>query len=214
MSYPGVRESDTACPDVGALRSDDVVAAARLHARSFSRFFLTSLGERFLREFYRGFVEDPAAVTMVARDAAGAVVGVVVGTVVPDQFFRRMLRRQLGPLLVASLLAVLRRPTAVVRLLRGLRYRGGLPILVRGALLSSICVDPDLEASGIGRQLLGAWWSAVQARGGTHAYLSTDADGNDRVNRFYQRAGWELLGSYRVSGGRRMNCYGISAPSG
>ncbi|NYH82963.1 GNAT family N-acetyltransferase [Actinopolymorpha cephalotaxi] len=196
------------------LRSEDVAAAASLHARSFARFFLTSLGERFLREFYRAFVEDPAAVTVVARDPAGGLVGVVVGTVVPDQFFRRMLCRQLGPLMVASLLAGFRHPRAVVRLLRGLGYRGGVPIRARGALLSSICVDPVVEASGVGRRLLEAWWSAVQARGVTDAYLTTDAEGNNRVNRFYQRAGWNLLGSYRVAGGRRMNCYGISAPPG
>ncbi|MGW0232036.1 GNAT family N-acetyltransferase [Actinopolymorpha singaporensis] len=214
MSYPDVREDAAIHPDVQVLQPEDVAAVARLHVRSFTRFFLTCLGERFLREFYRAFVEDPAAVTVVARDATGRVVGAVVGSVAPDQFFRRMLRRQLIPLLVASLLAALRRPTTVARLLRGLCYRGGVPFRVRGALLSSICVDPVLEASGIGRRLLEAWWSAVRARGVTDAYLSTDAERNGRVNRFYQRAGWELLGSYRVAGGRRMNCYRISAPPG
>jgi hypothetical protein len=41
------------------------------------------------------------------------------------------------------------------------------------------------------------------------AYLTTDADANDRVNSFYQRAGWSLQGSWTTQQGRRMNCYSI-----
>ncbi|WP_446213718.1 GNAT family N-acetyltransferase [Micromonospora sp. IBSANI012] len=193
------------------LTAADVPAAAALHARAFPRFFLSRLGEPFLREFYAGFVDDPDAVTVVSRAADGTLVGVVVGTTTPDGFFRRLLRRR-GPRLArAAIRPALRDPRAALRLLRGVAYRGEVPLAARGALLSSICVDPAVAQAGHGRRLIDQWWRAVRQRGVDAAYLTTDADDNDRVNRFYRRAGWTLLGAYTTPEGRRMNCYGISA---
>ncbi|MFG2057324.1 GNAT family N-acetyltransferase [Micromonospora sp. NPDC048930] len=197
--------------DLDVLRPDDVRSAAALHLRAFERFFLSTLGEPFLREFYAGFVRDPDAVTAVARDPDGRLVGTVVGTVAPELFFRRLLRQRGPRLALASVPAVLRRPAVALRVLRGVAYRGGVPVETRGALLSSICVDPEAEHGGHGRRLIDAWWREVRRRGVTSAYLTTDADGNDRVNDFYRRAGWTLRGSWATREGRRMNCYGISA---
>ncbi len=195
-----------------SLTHADVHMAAALHQRAFDRFFLSSLGEPFLREFYRGFVTDPDAVTRVARDDSGCVVGVVVGTVAPDRFFRRLLHTRRLHLAVAALRAVVRRPTTAARLIRGIAYRGGTPVTAAtGALLSSICVDPRAEHSGHGRALIDDWWTDVMARGITSAYLTTDAADNERVIRFYEKAGWSLMGNYVTREGRRMSCYGIAA---
>ena len=199
-------------PVCDALAMADVPAAAALHARSFERFFLTSLGEPFLRVFYAGFVTDPDAVTVVTRDDAGNVVGLVVGTVAPDRFFRRLALTRAPQLAVACLRAVARRPGTAVRVIRGLGYRGQVPVGAKGALLSSICVDPVAEHTGHGRRLIEEWWRRVQMRGLTSAYLTTDADDNARVNDFYKKAGWTLVGDYATREGRRMNCYGISGP--
>ena len=197
-------------PVCDALVGADVRPAAALHVRAFERFFLSSLGEPFLREFYRGFVTDPDAVTVVTRDDSGRVVGLVVGTVAPAEFFGRLLRTRGPQLAVAGVRAVARRPGSALRLLRGMAYRGEVPVETEGALLSSICVDPSAEGSGHGRTLIDEWWRRVQERGVTSAYLTTDADDNDRVNDFYKKAGWTLLGTYATREGRRMNCHGIS----
>jgi ribosomal protein S18 acetylase RimI-like enzyme len=195
-----------------SLAHTDVHSAAALHARAFDRHFLSSVGERFLREFYRGFVTDPDAVTRVTRDDAGRIVGVVVGTVAPDRSFRRLLRTRGLQLALAGVGAVVRRPSKAVRLIRGMAYRGSTPVsAATGALLSSICVDPRTEHAGHGRTLIEDWWSDVQERGVVNAYLTTDADDNERVIRFYENAGWILLGDYVTREGRRMNCYCITA---
>ncbi|WP_416906321.1 GNAT family N-acetyltransferase [Micromonospora echinospora] len=199
--------------DLAPLTGHDVPAAADLHLRAFPRFFLSRLGAPFLREFYAGFVDDPDAVTVVSRGADGRLLGVVVGTVTPDGFFGRLLRRRGHRMAVAAVRPALRDPRAVGRLVRGIAYRGDVPVAARGALLSSICVDPAAAGGGHGRQLIDTWWRRVRERGVYDAYLSTDADDNDRVNAFYRRAGWTLVGDYATREGRRMNCYAVSVGS-
>ena len=38
-------------------------------------------------------------------------------------------------------------------------------------------------------------------------YLTTDADGNDMVNKFYQSLDWRIESTYATPEGRRMNRY-------
>lgn len=189
------------------LRSIDIPAAAALHRRAFPSFFLSSLGPAFLREFYRGFLTD-GAVTVVALDETGRLVGVVVGHVNPIGFYRRLLMRRWYAFALASSALVLRRPSTATRLLRALTYRGQVgDVQPPGALLSSICVDPACQGTGTGRLILEAWVAQLRAQGGQSAYLTTDAGANEAVNNFYVRSGWRLLTTYETRDHRPMNCY-------
>lgn len=195
---------------VTRLISSDVAAVARLHQAAFPAFFLSRLGTPFLVQFYRGFVDDDTAVTVVARDGAGMISGVVVGTTEPADFFGRLLRSRWLGFASASARAVLRDPRSTSRLLRAVRYRGSGSPGTDGALLSSICVDSRVRGSGVGRVLVDAWLQELAERGGGVAFLTTDADGNDAVNRFYASSGWHLSDSFTTREGRRMNRYTIS----
>jgi len=188
------------------LGSEDVREAARLHRVAFPGFFLSQLGEGFLREFYRAFLLD-GSVTVVARDDAGRVVGVVVGSTEPDGFFRRLLLRRWYAFAVHSLRLVLTRPSVVPRLVRAVTYRGHVPDQPDGALLSSICVSPAAQGAGVGRELIRRWTSELGSRGVHDAYLTTDAADNDATNAFYVRSGWRLVGSHSTPEGRSMNTY-------
>lgn len=177
----------------------------KLHLQAFPDFFLSQLGTRFLAEFYRAFVDDSDAITGVVVDQ-GQVRGVVVGTVRPDGFFTRLLKRRWLAFAWASSAMVLRRPTTAPRLLRAVRYRGDVPIEVDGALLSSICVTPAEQGSGIGAALIQHFAERVR-EAGVGAFLVTDMVGNDGTNAFYVRQGWRLAGCYETPEGRAMNCY-------
>lgn len=185
----------------------DVRPLARLHRVAFPGFFLSTLGEAFLVQFYRAFLMDDTAVTVVARSASGSVQGAVVGTTEPAGFFGRLVKNRWPWFLVASARATVTNPKAAQRLLRAIRYRGDIPAGARGALLSSICVQPSLQGTGVGRQLLEAWTQEVVGRGVRTAYLTTDADDNDAVNRFYRSQGWVLSEPYTTREGRSMNLY-------
>lgn len=189
------------------LRLADVGDVASLHQRAFPSFFLTRLGEPFLVQFYRGFIGDPTAVTAVAQDDAGRLVGAVVGTLEPSGFFRRLLLRRWPAFVLASVRAVVQSPAAAPRLLRAVTYRGGVESGTGGALLSSICVDPALRGHGIGRRLITAWTEAASVGGASRAFLTTDAEDNATTLRFYESCGWTRDATFRTPEGRSMHRY-------
>lgn len=45
--------------------------------------------------------------------------------------------------------------------------------------------------------------------GVTRAFLTTDFDGNDAINRFHTAQGWKLADEYVTREGRRMNRFTI-----
>lgn len=189
------------------LTPSDIAAVARLHRDAFPGFFLTQLGGPFLRQFYRGHIGDPTAVAVVLRDASGRPLGCVVGTTEPRGFYSRLVRRQWHGFAAAAVRAVVTRPSALPRLLKAVGYRGGAESKDLGALLSSICLAPDLQGAGHGARLLRAWEASAFGCGAKHAYLDTDAVGNESVNLFYSRQGWELLSTFSTPEGRQMNRY-------
>jgi GNAT superfamily N-acetyltransferase len=164
------------------------------------------LGEPFLREFYRSFVASPDALSVVIEASSGEVVGVAVGTTHADGFFRRILIRRWWAFALAAIGFVARHPAQAPRVLRAVAYRGTVAVPTQGALLSSIFASPRAPA-GTGRQLLAAFVEEARTAGAKAVYLTTDAEDNDRVNRFYASAGWQLAGTFRTREGRAMNCY-------
>lgn len=168
---------------------------------------MSTLGEPFLRQFYSGFLNDPTGIAVIARAESGHPVGVVVGTVDPEGFFSRLLRRRLVGFAGASVLATLRNPAAAPRLLRATSYRGAAHSECRGALLSSICVDPSIRHCGAGVALIAEWEHRAAILGADKAYLTTDAVDNDRVNGFYTQSGWSLAGTTQTPEGRILNSY-------
>ena len=201
---------------VAPLTHGDVEPVVKLHLRAFPGFFLSFLGPRFLREFYFSFLADPVGMAFVARHMQEGVVGAIVGTVDPRGFFGRLLRRRWWAFAVASLGALLRRPSSALRLARALVYRGEAPTGPVRALLSSIAVSPDAQGQGIGRALVQRWLDEARSRGARGCFLTTDLENNDEVNRFYRSQGWKLESAYTTPDGRKMNryCYDFdSSPS-
>lgn len=193
------------------LRAADIPRLAAIHREAFSGFFLAQLGEGFLREFYRGFLADPSAIAVVARRAGsggGQPIGIAVGTVEPAGFYGRLLRRRWHGFARAAAGTAVRRPATIPRLLRAVAYRGDAPErLPDAALFASMCVDPAAGGGGIGARLSQAWSLRAQALGARRAYLTTDRDDNEAVNRHHQRHGWRIESTYTTPEGRRMNRY-------
>jgi len=184
-----------------------VLQTVETHLRSFPNFFLSFLGPSFLREFYSSFLVDAQGIGFVAQELNGKILGVVVGPLNPRGYFKRLLMRRWWAFCLASVGAMLRKPSCVFRLFRATFYRGKVPPGPPRALLSSIAVAPENQGRGIGKALVERWVVEVQRRGATGCYLTTDACSNAVVNGFYQNIGWRIENTFVTPESRRMHCY-------
>ena len=84
----------------------DVPAIVAIHLRAFEGFFLTSLGGRFLYDFYRCFVGRRDSVLTVVCDEHEVVAGFLAGVKEPSGFFARMRSRSGAHLLRSALRSI------------------------------------------------------------------------------------------------------------
>jgi ribosomal protein S18 acetylase RimI-like enzyme len=188
------------------MEARDVKAAVQLHLEAFPNFFLTFLGPQFLTAFYRAFLVGETELAFVAERGT-SIDGTILGTTAPATFFRRLARERWWAFFIPSVSAVCRKPAIILRLIRGLWYRGGEVRDPTRALLSSVAVRPGAQRSGVGRALLACWLGEARRRGCRGCYLTTDARDNERVNAFYRQAGWRLESTYSTPEDRLMNRY-------
>jgi ribosomal protein S18 acetylase RimI-like enzyme len=193
-------------PIIRRAEERDLDAVTRVHLESFPGFFLSCLGPRFLRLLYQEILNSTDGVLIVAEDG-GCVIGFAAGTTTQMGFYRSLLRRRAIGFAFAALPYALRRPIIVPRLLRALRRPAESAGSSAAACLMSLAVDPAAGGTGIGGRLVGAFCDELRARGSERVCLTTDAVGNDGVNRFYIRQGFCVAQRLTTPEGRALNEY-------
>lgn len=178
---------------------------AQLHAGRLPHGFFVLLGQRFLRAYYRSFMDTPTAIALVLD--RGTPAGFVVGAVDAHRHRRVVMRRHGLRLALAGLAALVTRPrvasmfvrTRVMRYVRGvvraLHRSGKAAALTEPALatsvLSHVAVDTAVAGSGAGRALVEAFCDAARAAGAVRVELVTLADERG-AGPFYERLGWTV----------------------
>jgi ribosomal protein S18 acetylase RimI-like enzyme len=184
---------------------DEVV---EVHQQAFPRFFMTQLGRRFLREYYRSVLEYPHGILLTEREG-GACVGFVAGFGDPGAFYRQ-LRRCWARLGWAALAGLVARPARAITLIYNYRRTRDGARRLSGpttAELSSLAVVPGAAGQGVGSRLARAFIETAAAHGVDRVGLTTDTHGNDDVNRFYQRLGFVCTRTFEARPGRWLNEY-------
>jgi GNAT superfamily N-acetyltransferase len=193
-------------PDLRKMNLGDLVSVVNVHLASFTGFFLSSMGDRFLQEYYKSVLVDETHIAYVFPNT-GDVSGFVVGTAQPAGFYKRVLKSNWVNFLLSSIPVVMKDPFVALRLMRRIEMVQGTPFKDDYALLMSIAVEPNEQGKGIGAQLVAAFLQDAEERGCLGAILTTDAQENDLVNYFYLRRGFHLSRIFVTSGGREMNEY-------
>lgn len=196
-TWPGV---------IRAFQPSDVPAVVAVHLNAFPGFFLSLLGSPFLRAYYECFPGAPGAIAIVA-EVNGVISGFAVGSVNPAGFYRRLLRRHWLRFALAAIPALTRDPRCARRLMRALRHAGSNPSGSGVVGLFSIATSPSPRVLGTGAALLDEFLVRAVAIGATEVWLTTDADSNEAVNQFYQKAGFAVRDTFLTPEGRRMYEY-------
>ena len=193
--------------EVKTIQIDNISDCVTLHLKSFKGFFLTFLGFKFLRMLYESILTDASGIGFLAENANQKIIGFVIGSTQPGGLYGRLLRRSWFKFGLAALPAFLRSPAILPRLLRAFSMPSQPLPAPNCATLMSIAVDPACQGSGVGGLLVSAFLEEARQRGLTWVNLTTDAENNAAVNRFYQANGFTLHRTYTTPEGRGMNEY-------
>lgn len=213
---------------VRALRREDLAEAARLQVAALSEGYFSRLGPRFVARYLETYLDGPVGVALAA-EIDGVQVGHLVGAVGPGHY-AWALRHRWGQLLPYALLALARRPSVLVELLRTRLKRYGRAVLavLRGAArvaeepdgspvpgvpaaLLHVAVEPVSRGSGAGAALVRAFEDQARSAGCRSARLVAFAGDPDDPSRgagpFYERLGWIRTGERVDDTGRQVLAY-------
>lgn len=187
-----------------ALLPSDLDGIVDIHMITFPGFFLTSMGRGFVREYYRCVLEYPHRIGFVARHQERTI-GFAIGFAVPQDFYA-FYRARRGKLIPWIMVAAIRRPLLIPRIIRNVKRVSAVESQDGDVELSSISVLPEHSGKGIARMLITCFIETAQTKGYRSIYLSTDADGNERVNAFYRKQGFQIEHKL-LQGQRKMNLF-------
>ena len=170
---------------------EDVNSIVAIHQQAFPDFFLTTLGERFLRLYYSCMCKSGDAVTFCAEED-GEIKGFATSSYFSHGFNTSLIKKNLHRFGLMGIKLLFTRPKAVLRLARNLDKKAdGNTVEDNGeyAELYSIAVKPGNQGSGIGKKLLTATEQDV-AKHNKKISLTTDYYNNEKTIGFYHSLGY------------------------
>lgn len=182
----------------------DIESIVVIHCNAFKGFFLTSLGEDFLRLYYSKFVASDETVAMVAEEE-GNILGFSAATKVCKGFNGRLIKQNILSFGMLSLKLVFTNPGALLRLAKNLTKKGDdVQDDEEYAELYSIGVDSKQQGKGIGKKLLYKTEEILKESGVERVSLTTDYENNENTVRFYRSMGYETLYEFVTYPDRKM----------
>jgi len=185
----------------------DICRIVEIHRKAFPNFFLTGLGDEFLKEYYELVLSYDKSIFLVAeRD--DCPLGFAAGFLEPPKFYKllKKYKLRLGLRIISVLI---KRPRLISRIFANFRRVNRLSndCNIERSELASIAVDPAFSGQGIGKLLIKSFLESSKKLGAEFVYLTTDAKNNDAVNYFYLSMGFKLYKTFMAAPDRAMNEY-------
>lgn len=191
--------------NVRPVMEEDIPDIIKIHVSSFKDFFLTSLGDEFLKIYYKAYIKNPNALLLCIEDDSRNVVGFAAAAIDSVGFNKKLILYSPLAFLFISIKLILSRPRALLRLLKNFTKRNET-IEDDGdyAELFSIAVSPNQQGKGIGKLLLASSEDYVRSKNIAKMSLTTDYYNNDKTIRFYQAMGYHELYEFIAYPNRKM----------
>lgn len=195
----------------------DIPQIVKVHREAFPGFLMTLLGPAFLRRYYETVLDYEQRVFVVTTDEQGQLSGFAAGFLCPADFYKLLGTRK-RKMMIAGALHVAIRPAVWARVIENMRQVGqraqvDSQATTHAVELASIGVSRAVTGKGWGKALVMGFIARAREIGGQVVELTTDAEGNERVNAFYQGLGFCLVTTSSRAGGRKMNHYECSTAS-
>lgn len=175
------------------LELHDALRVAHIHNQALAGDFLPSLGEKFLTSFYQGIIQKHEVFSFGFFDN-NKIIGYVVGTKNIRQLFRVALKSKLISLTFYLLLAVIRKPILIKKVLETFLY----PQKDSGtkAELVVIAVINKFQGKGIGKELVRKLEKAFLNESINRYKVTVHADKN--AVKFYEHLKFNYISSFNL----------------
>jgi len=186
------------------INSSDIDRIVEIHLEAFADFFLTTLGNSFLKTYYKSLIENVEGIAVCATDKDNFILGFSVGTSNSKGFHRRLVFRNIIRFGFQFMRILAVRPAALIRLLKNMDKSKFKRIDGNHSELLSIAVCNNVKGKGVGNALLKRFELEVQIKNVKIITLTTDYFSNESVIGFYQKAGYEIYSEFTTFPNRKM----------
>lgn len=183
----------------------DVNGIVTIHQQAFKDFFLTSLGEKFLKLYYSTFIKSGEGCVCCAIQN-NEVVGFSACSYISRGFNTSLIKKNFVRFGFEAMRLLFCKPKALVRLAKNMNKESkDATIEDNGeyAELYSIAVSPSCQGGGYGRKLLITTEEDVKQHN-SKVSLTTDFYNNDKTLAFYRALGYEEYYDFITYPNRKM----------
>ena len=186
-------------------RLEDVDGIVAIHKQAFKDFFLTSLGDKFLKLYYTSFIMSGEGIVYCAMKE-DELVGFSACSYISKGFNSSLIKKNLVKFGVEAFRLLLTNPKALIRLAKNMNKESKDATIEDDgeyAELYSIAVSPSCQGGGVGRRLLTTTEEDVKKHN-RKVSLTTDYYNNDKTVAFYRALGYEEFYDFITYPERRM----------
>ena len=178
---------------------------AKIHIKAFPNFFLTTLGYSFLKTYYKSCLKNKEVISICAINKKNKkLLGFNVGCLISKGFNKRLIFSNLLEYSYHIIILLFTNPIALIRLYKNISKKKIKDDKGNYAELLSICVLPDQNRFGIGQNLLNKFENKIREKGINTITLTTDANSNDNVLKFYKKCGYNIYYDFEIYPNRKM----------
>lgn len=186
------------------VKKNDVNFLVKIHEAAFSDFFLTQLGDVFLRFYYISVLKHKQGILIGAYDD-GKLIGFCATTQLSKSFNLSLILNNFFQFSIVGIRLLFTNPIAIIRLLKNLT-KSNSEIEDDGsyAEILSICVDPNQQGGGVGKKLLSTVEEELRRKKINKLSLTTDYYDNDNAISFYKSLEYKIMYVFETYPNRKM----------
>lgn len=185
-------------------RFSEAKIIAKIHTKTFKNSFLTSLGRSFLKTYYEACIKSKETICLCAIENNKGIVGFCFGTLSSKGFSKRLILNNFFPFVIQFTRIFFSKPKAIIRLIKNLDKGNDTEDDGIYAELVSIGVLKENKGLGIGKNMLSKFEKNVRSNNVNKICLTTDAEKNNYVLKFYKSMGYEIFYEFTTHPNRKM----------
>lgn len=183
----------------------DIEDVVTIHNNAFPDFFLTLLGDHFLKLYYSSVLKSKDGILLGCYNQNNDLLGFCAGTMISDKFNIKLIKSNLFSFLGIGVYLLFTNLGALKRLYLNLsKTNNSKEYSSDYAELLSIGVAKTTQGKGIGKLLLSELERVIQVHGGQRLSLTTDFLENTQAIKFYESMKYKIYYDFVTYPNRKM----------